>query len=337
MRSGLVRTRAAIIAAMFAGASAAPVTGQSELDSWNAAAMHHAMTAIRPSMARIETVGGTATGGGGRPFTGTVVDDQGHLLTALFNLRHEPEAIIVSLADGRRVPARIVATDTSRQLIMLRIESDSALKPAVALPARDVRPGQTAIAVGMALDPGQPGMTAGIISATGRIEGRALQTDARVSPDNYGGPLVDLDGKVLGILVPLAPGSGDPGAGADWYDSGIGFAVPLDPRRLDSMRDGKSLRPGLHGMTFKEEAGFASAAKVSAVRKDSPASRADLAPGDVVRAVNGVEIRLLTELRQELGPLYAGDRVEISIERGGVRSERILELFENVGRAGGAD
>ena len=72
------------------------------------------------------------------------------------------------------------------------------------------------------------GVSVGIISALNRIWGKALQTDAKVSPTNYGGPLVDLEGRVQGILVPASPRAEGETAGFEWYDSGIGFAIPLE-------------------------------------------------------------------------------------------------------------
>ena len=70
-----------------------------------------------------------------------------------------------------------------------------------------------------------------ILSATARIRGRAIQTDAKISPNNFGGPLIDLEGNLLGILVPLSPNNTEITGGSDWYDSGIGFAQ----RRGDSL------------------------------------------------------------------------------------------------------
>ena len=70
-------------------------------------------------------------------------------------------------------------------------------------------------------------MTVGIVSAAGRMFGKVIQTDADVSLANYGGPLVDIRGRVLGVIVPMAPQGASEVAGVEWYDSGIGFAVPL--------------------------------------------------------------------------------------------------------------
>ena len=74
----------------------------------------------------------------------------------------------------------------------------------------------------------EPSVSAGILSATNRIWGKAIQTDAKISPANYGGALVDLAGRVQGVLVPLSPNHREDAAGVEWYDSGIGFAIPVD-------------------------------------------------------------------------------------------------------------
>ena len=88
--------------------------------------------------------------------------------------------------------------------------------------------GQWTIAVGRTFNQKEPNISVGVLSATNRIWSTAIQTDAKISPANYGGPLIDSRGRVLGVLVPLSPQKqGGEIAGAEWYDSGIGFAVPL--------------------------------------------------------------------------------------------------------------
>ena len=93
-------------------------------------------------------------------------------------------------------------------------------------------------------------MAVGIFSAKGRVWGKALQTDATVSPNNYGGPLVDIRGRVMGVLVPLSPECGRGGAGVEWYDSGIGFAIPLENIEtvLPKLRKGQDLYTGVAGV-----------------------------------------------------------------------------------------
>ena len=91
-----------------------------------------------------------------------------------------------------------------------------------------MRVGQWAIAVGRTFESDRPNMAVGILSAVERIWGKAIQTDAAVSPNNYGGPLVDIRGRVMGVLVPLSPEAAGEVAGMEWYDSGIGFAIPME-------------------------------------------------------------------------------------------------------------
>src|SRR6185295_1841033 len=95
-------------------------------------------------------------------------------------------------------------------------------------------------------------VTVGIVSALGRMFGKVIQTDADVSMANYGGPLVDIRGRVLGLVVPMAPHGASEVAGAEWYDSGIGFAVPLASLadRIERMKKGEDQRPGLLGISM---------------------------------------------------------------------------------------
>ncbi len=108
-----------------------------------------------------------------------------------------------------------------------------------------MRVGQWAIAVGRTFESAQPNMAVGILSAVDRIWGKAIQTDAAVSPNNYGGPLVDIRGRVMGILVPLSPDADGGVAGMEWYDSGIGFAIPMEhiPQVLPRLEKGEDLHP----------------------------------------------------------------------------------------------
>jgi serine protease Do len=109
--------------------------------------------------------------------------------------------------------------------------------------------GQWTIAVGRTFSPEEPNVSVGVMSALDRVWGKAIQTDAKISPNNYGGALVDIHGRVLGVLVPLSPQAQQEVAGAEWYDSGIGFAVPLVDvlDRLEPLKAGEDQHPGLLG------------------------------------------------------------------------------------------
>ena len=95
-----------------------------------------------------------------------------------------------------------LSRDQSRMLVLLKIAAPTPLPVPEAAPADQVTVGQWAIAVGRALSAEQPNMSVGIVSAKQRIFGKAIQTDAKISPSNYGGPLVDLQ----------RPSARDPGA-----------------------------------------------------------------------------------------------------------------------------
>src|SRR5262249_60057022 len=145
--------------------------------------------------------------------------------------------------------AKMVATDTTRMIALLKIEATGLPVP-VAAPKKEIKIGQTALALGRTLEPDlnkSPSVSEGIISAVERIWGKALQTDAKVSPTNYGGPLVDLEGRVMGILVPASPHAEGETAGIEWYDSGIGFAVPLEDgfAVLPRLKQGQELKKGV--------------------------------------------------------------------------------------------
>src|SRR5207249_3376457 len=148
----------------------------------------------------------------------------------------------------------------------------------------------------------------GIISAMGRIWGKAIQTDAKVSPVNYGGPLVDLDGRLVGILVPLSPRAEEETAGVEWYDSGIGFAVPIEDimRVLPRLREGKDLVRGMLGVTLKEGTSPNATPIIDQIFDESAAAKAGLQPGDQIAAIDGAPVVRQAEMMHALGPKYAG-------------------------------
>jgi serine protease Do len=181
-----------------------------------------------------------------------------------------------------------------------------------------MRVGQWAIAVGRALDVNSPNVSVGIISALNRIWGKAIQTDAKVSPVNYGGALVDIDGSVLGVLVPLSPQANSPVAGVEWYDSGIGFAIPMVDvmATLDRLKLGKDLRAGLAGFTFASPDLYAGDTRIDRVRYDSPMYRAGFRDGDVIVEVDQQQVVRPAQVRHVLGSKIEGDKLAIVVKRG---------------------
>ena len=139
-----------------------------------------------------------------------------------------------------------------------------------------MRVGQTVIAIGRTFEGDQPNVSRGMLSALGRIWGKAMQFDASASPNNYGGPLVDIRGRVLGVIVPLSPDSAQEVAGVEWYDSGIGFAIPAEHIQniLPRLKKGEDLRPGVAGFAMKNPNIYAGEAILGSCRVKSPAAEA---------------------------------------------------------------
>jgi serine protease Do len=299
------------------------------------AALEAAADRVAPAMVRIETVGGLEQVGqvlfGTGPTTGLVVDKDGFILSSAFNFINKPSSILVHLPDGARKPARLVATDHNRMLALLKIDVDKPL-PVPAMANDRPKVGQWAVALGRAFDAPRPNLAVGIISAVNRIWGKAIQTDAGVSPNNYGGPLVNLQGEVLGLLVPMSPEGNDEVAGVEWYDSGIGFAIPSEDLRaiVPRLKEGKDLRPGLAGFRFQSENLYTSEPVVGGCRPNSPAAKAGLQEGDRIVEVSGHTTDRAAQVKEQTSRHYAGETVTLVVLRGKERLEKKVFLVEKL-------
>jgi serine protease Do len=140
------------------------------------------------------------------------------------HLLHQPPIITVRLPSGERKVAKLLGRDETRRICLLKVDGASGLAVPEMAPREELAVGQWAVALGIGYGDAEPALTAGIISATSRIGTKAVQTDANLSPANYGGPLIDLDGRVIGICVPLSPGGAEGPAAV--VRPGGGFAVP---------------------------------------------------------------------------------------------------------------
>jgi serine protease Do len=313
-------------------------TASDDFESRQAAAINAAVDKAAPAVVRIETFGGLEKVGevllGAGPTTGVLVDPEGYVLSSAFNFIRKPASILVSVGDGQRAPAEIVARDHSRMLVLLKIKSEAGKRypTAEVAPRKDWRVGQWAVALGRTFSADDVNISAGILSATNRVWGRAVQTDAKVSPANYGGPLIDLDGRVIGILAPMSPNAEGEVAGAEWYDSGIGFAVPLEDvmPQLPKLKAGEDVHRGLLGVALERGNVFADRAKVAAAPANSPAAKAGLKKGDVIIRVDDTEITRQAELRHALGGKYAGETVSLTVVRGADQIEASAVLVSKL-------
>lgn len=293
------------------------------------AAFREAVTRVSNAVVRLEPAASAAAAGGAGegvsgtgPATGLVVDsdaDRGlsWIVASGFTVPDDMEQLVVVRPDGTRGVARVVGRDRTRALVLLETARIDAGPPLVAAPRSDLEPGQWAVAVGRGWNQPAPGVSVGIVSATDRCWGRAVQTDAAVSPANYGGPLLDIEGRVIGVLAPLPADTAGMNQGTELYDAGIGFAVPLEDllRVLPRLKRGAPLVHGILGITWRGTDIINGPPLIGSCRTDSPAARAGLRAGDRIVAVAGRDVRRIADARHQLVPRYAGDEVEVAVDR----------------------
>ena len=304
------------------------------------AAIRAAVDRVAASVVRIETAGvseaalassSEVTPASG-PSTGVVVEEGGWILATSFAVPQDAREAIVMLpsaAGSQRRVARVVGRDLSRGLVLLRIDESP---PPVTewAPRSELAVGQWTIAVGRAWNGAVPSVAVGILSATNRSWGRSVQTDASISPANYGGPLIDIRGRAIGILAPLPADTAGMNLGTELYDSGIGFAVPFEDmlRVLPRLKNGETLSPGVLGIGYSARDPFTGEARIATCRPGSPAAKAGLRAGDLIVAADGRPVTRIAELRHVLAPRYAGDTVRLSVERAGGQAKSEQEKSE---------
>lgn len=313
----------------------AAVRAQDEaLDQLLESTIKAAARKVAPSVVMIETSGGTdivtsgTRGGPGGlmlrkgigPTSGLVASADGYIISSAFNFVNKPTAITISVPGQKeRYVAKMVATDQTRMLTLLKIDARGLPVPAPS-PKKEFRIGQTSIALGRTLAGSvdlPPSVSVGILSALNRIWGKAIQTDAKISPTNYGGPLVDLEGRVQAVLVPASPQDEGEAAGVVWYDSGIGFGIPLEDVNavLPRLKQGKDLKKGLLGVNMKGTDQYAIAPVIDSVAPGSAAEKAGIKAGDTIIAIDDKPVASQAQLRHQLGLRYEGDAVTVKVKR----------------------
>ncbi len=356
MRSATRWVLMAIASACFAAPAAAeeeraPVQNELALYRARQIVIEEAASRVAPSVVTIETVGGTQPmssrgggPGGGRgpgnptfivadgPTTGLVFDRNGLIITSAFNFVREPSVITVTLHDGRRFVGELLARDEIRRLAMVKIEADDLPEPEWIEKAESVRVGQTALVLGRGFRTEEPAISAGIISGKNRQSGLAIQTDAKLSPGNFGGPLIDVEGRVLGLAVPMGMGTSTM-AGVEWYDAGIGFAIPWWRMKeaAKDLADGLTVRRGLLGIQVNAQ--LTKVVRVAVVVDPSPALRAGLQVGDLVIGVDGHTVTDYPSLQRIMATRRAGQRVSVKIKRGDEKLDMsvVLAVPEDLG------
>ena len=265
--------------------------------------------------------------------SGVIVDaKQGHIITNAHVIENASE-ITVTLLDNRSLKAEVVGKDPGSDVAVLKVKASGLTSIPLADSSR-AEVGDFVVAIGNPFGL-QHTVTSGIISALGRSginpEGYEdfIQTDASINPGNSGGALVNLSGELIGINTAILSRSGG--------NIGIGFAIPSDMVRAvtDQIMKYGEVRRGLLGVSIQtltpdvaENLGLkdASGALVSEVVEGSAAAKAGVQPGDVVTTVNGRGVKSSAELRNAIGLLRIGDKVELGLIRDG-KPRRITALI----------
>lgn len=280
---------------------------------------------VEPSLVTIESWGGVGAregkiGGirkqGEGNTTGIAISADGYIITSTFNFITRPPIIMVVTRDNKRHAAKLQGRDDLRKICLLKITDlgpdETLVVPEIA-PLEKIKVGHWALSMGVGYGDRSPAISMGIISAKNRIGGRAIQTDANISPANYGGPLIDIDGRVMGICVPMNPQSQAIGAGVEWYDSGIGFAIPLDgaDELLERLKDSDvKIEPAFLGV--KADANpDGEGMWIAEVVPNSAAANAGLEREDVLMSVAGKPVADLMGLKQVLIAFEAGQKTTL--------------------------
>jgi S1-C subfamily serine protease len=297
-----------------------PASDEVLLDAYSQA-VTSVVDRIGPAVVRVEPqVSGRMAGMG----SGVIISPDGLLLTNSHVMQGAREAKLTG-PDGRPIHARVIGDDPDTDLTLLRADSDK-LPFATLGDSKLLKRGQIAIAIGNPLG-FESTVTAGVVSALGRSlrakSGRliddVIQTDAALNPGNSGGPLVGTFGEVIGINTAVILGA-----------QGICFAVASNTASFvvtELIRHGRIRRAsiGVAGQTVPLPRRVAYAAGlpvnsgvvIAAVEPNSPASQADLEPGDVILSLNGEPVVGIDDLVRLLNGDWIGHVVELVVLKKG--------------------
>ena len=250
--------------------------------------------------------------------SGFVYDSSGHVITNA-HVVDGAQSAKVRFADGKSYDATVVGVDASTDLAVLKVEApSSALHPLELADSSQAAVGDVVVAIGSPFGL-ENSVTAGIVSALGRsmkapngytITG-SIQTDAAINHGNSGGPLLDLDGKVVGVNAQIESESGG--------NDGVGFAIPSSTVKsivTQILEDG-SVQHAYLGVSVTAAADGTAGAQLAEVRSGTPAAEAGLLAGDVLTAVDGGAVSSAAALQSAIDAKKPGDRVILDYLRDG--------------------
>lgn len=256
--------------------------------------------------------------------SGVIFESNGLIVTN-FHVVASAEELVVSLADGRSFPGRVIGGDEATDLAVVKINVDN-LPIAEFGDSDSLLVGEPTIVIGNPLGLEFRGsVTTGVISALNRTldigerRFRLIQTDAPINPGNSGGALLNADGMLIGINSSKIAVSGV---------EGIGFAIPINtvkPIIKALIQDGRVIRPylgvGLVDRDIAARYGYdldlTTGIYVAKVYNNTPAAKADIRVGDIILSIHGQAIKTNADIREVLDKLSIGSTVGVDILRNG--------------------
>lgn len=262
--------------------------------------------------------------------SGVIIDKEGYILTNE-HVISEADKITVTLSDGREFKGEVKGRDPRSDLAIVKINANNL--PVASLGDSDnLKIGEWVVAIGnpfgFAMSNPEPTVTAGVVSALHRSLGTGvsrekdyndlIQTDAAINPGNSGGPLVNLKGEVVAINVAIFSTTGG-------YQ-GVGFAIPINnaKRIITLLIEGKKILYGWLGVTVQDLTDdlakyFGLPDKngvlVAKVLNDSPAEKAGIKDGDVIKEFAGSPINQVKELLNAVAKVQVGKKVKVTVVR----------------------
>jgi len=268
--------------------------------------------------------------------SGFIISSDGYILTNNHVVDHA-DKVTVRLQDRRTLTAKVVGTDPTYDIALLKVDAGGNL-PAVTLgDSRSLKPGQWVLAIGSPFGFDYT-VTQGIVSAVGRNLGQRdqpytsfIQTDVPINRGNSGGPLFDLQGRVVGINSQIYSNTGT-------Y-AGVAFSIPIDVamNAVQQLKSKGYVSRGMLGVTvqpvdddmvkaFDLDNGVGAA--VADVTADSGAARAGIQSGDIIVAYNGQALQQASDLPPLVGMTKPGSKVPVEILRNGKKQTLEVTIGE---------
>lgn len=266
--------------------------------------------------------------------TGIIASKDGHILTNA-HVIDDAQQIRVVFTDGRELEAEVIGSDDDTDLAVIKVDADD-LTVASFGDSDDLLVGDPVVAVGQALGlRGGPTVTSGIVSALdrsirtqGAVLDNLIQTDAAINPGNSGGALTDMAGNVVGVNTAIAGNA-----------QNIGFAIAITPARAiveQLITSGRVVHPFLGIQMVELSPGVASQRDIDLERgvlivevvPGSPAAAAGLEMNDVITEIEGAKAETPTDVSRVINSKKPGDRVEMTVNRGGESRTVTATLIE---------